>query len=220
MSDNNSVNPFFDFFADGNGQFFILLGSHVFAENSKELISREIADVCQLGHSAIQFTRRKCRNNGTGTVVETRSNGAARSEQFHIGKSRGYRKLFFGNFIVGFFIAGFLHVQNCGSINTHIVSGNDFKNDVLVIVVFGAWQNCALKITPGGFNLGLSPNTDLIFLQQFERMALVSLEKIFAHYFEIFCLTTLYNSVRLIFPRAMRCNSPMIQLMRFSSVSV
>ena len=73
VTDHNAVDPSLDLGTDGLGKFDVLLGAHVLGEDPEQLLRREVADVCQLGNSAVELAGGERGNDGAGAVVEARS---------------------------------------------------------------------------------------------------------------------------------------------------
>ena len=172
-------------FADGDRQFFILLGPHVLREDSKEFFCFQIADLRQFRHCSVEFARRKSRDHCSGAVIQTRGDGAAGAQQFNLGQTRGKGKLFFRDLIMRFLVSGFTHLQNCIHINAHIVTGRQFQHYVTVVVVFTAGQDNALECAAGGLNCIVTPDPGLEVFQHLQRATFVAFKKI-QHLFYIY----------------------------------
>ena len=178
VADDDTVDSFLDLLADGHGQLHVLLGAHVFAENGKELLRCQVADIGQFRHRTVEFTRREGRDHGPGTIIKTGSDRAAGSEKLDAGLVVGKGKFLLGYLIVGFFVTLFGHVFDRLGGNTDIVARVQLQDNVPLVVVLGARQDNAPEIAPTCLDVRLGPHPDVERLEYGQRLALVTLEQI------------------------------------------
>jgi len=86
VTDDDTVRAVGDLALDIFGQGHVLGPPHVLGEDTEDLLGGEIADVCQLRNRTVELPGREGRDHRPGTVVEARGDGAAGSQQSHIGE--------------------------------------------------------------------------------------------------------------------------------------
>ena len=193
------------------GQGDVLLLRHVLGEHAEQLLRRQVADVGQFGHRAVEFARREGRDDGAGAVVEARGDRAAGAEQRDAGEVGPRGKLLLRDLVDGFLVADLGDADHAVHVKADVVAVLQLDDDVEVVLGFAARQDDALEVAAGVvLHLHVAPYAHAPALERGARMALVSLERVCwrGHRDAISVLTASATSSAGTLPRSSHIASP------------
>jgi hypothetical protein len=105
VADDDAVAPFSISSPMAIGERLVLLGSHVLAEDAEELLGRQVRDVGELGHRAVELARGEGGDDRAGPVVEPAGDGAAGAEERDVLLLRVEGEVLLGDLVDGLAVA-------------------------------------------------------------------------------------------------------------------
>ena len=166
VADHDAVGALGDLLADGDGQRLVLLGPHVFAEYAEEFLGREVGDVGQFGHGAVQLAGREGGNHRAGAVIEPRGDGPARAQERDVLLLGIEGECLFGNLVDGLLVADFLGGDDAVGGDADVVAVKQLDHQVQVVEGLAAGQYHADEgRAPVVGHLDLAPHADPVFFE-------------------------------------------------------
>ena len=132
-----------------SGERHVLLLGHVLGEDAEELLRRQVRDVGELRHGAVQLAGREGGDDGARPVVEARGDRAAGAEERHARQVGPARELLLRDPVDRLLVADLLHRAHAVDVEADVVAGLELEDDVLVVERLAARQDDALERAAG-----------------------------------------------------------------------